>query len=150
SEDLLTIARNRNLPRAELLQGDARRLSFADASFGFVYTERCLINILDAEEQLSGVCEIARVLKPGGHYLMIESFTDGLEAYNKARADCGLPAIREPYHNRYFEKDALLNTVRGLFVPAEVSDSERNSFPFQPNFLSSYYFVSRVLYPAMT
>jgi ubiquinone/menaquinone biosynthesis C-methylase UbiE len=150
SEDLLAIARSRNLPRTELSQGDARRLSFADASFDFVYTERCLINILDAEEQIRGVREIARVLKPGGYYLMIESFTDGLEANNKARADCGLQAIKEPYHNRYFEKGALLDAIQGWFTPAELSESERSSFPFHPNFLSSYYFVSRVLYPAMT
>jgi ubiquinone/menaquinone biosynthesis C-methylase UbiE len=150
SEDLLAIARNRNLPRTELSQGDARHLSFADGSFDFVYTERCLINILNAEEQLRGVREIARVLKPGGHYLMIESFSDGLEANNKARGDSGLPAIKEPYHNRYFEKDTLFDAIQGWFTAADLSESERSSFPFHSNFLSSYYFVSRVLYPAMT
>ena len=149
SEELLTIARARNL-RLELSQGDARHLSFADSSFDFVYTERCLINILDTSEQMGALHEIARVLKPGGHYLMIECFTDGLEGNNKARADCGLPAIKEANHNKYFEKAALLNEINGLFTPAELSELERRSFPFHNNFLSSYYFVSRVLYPAMT
>ena len=150
SEDLLTIAQARNLPNVKLSQGDARDLLFAEGSFDFVYTERCLINILDSKEQMGALHEMARVLKPGGHYLMIECFTDGLEGNNKARADCGLPAIKEAYHNKYFEKPALLSEINGLFTPAELSESERSSFQFHSNFLSSYYFVSRVLYPAMT
>jgi ubiquinone/menaquinone biosynthesis C-methylase UbiE len=150
SEDLLAIARARNLLDINLSRGDARDLVFADASFDFVYTERCLINILDAKEQIEALHEIARVLKRGGHYLMIECFTDGLEDNNKARADCGLPAIKEAYHNKYFEKAAFLNEINGLFTPAELSELERSSFQFHSNFLSSYYFVSRVLYPSIT
>jgi ubiquinone/menaquinone biosynthesis C-methylase UbiE len=150
SEDLLSIARARNLADVQFSLGDARHLLFADAQFDLVYTERCLINILEPREQIAAVREIGRVLRPGGHYLMIECFTDGLEHNNKARSDCGLPAINEAYHNKYFEKAALLNEIDGLFTPAEMSELERNSFQFHSNFLSSYYFVSRVLYPAIT
>jgi ubiquinone/menaquinone biosynthesis C-methylase UbiE len=149
SEDLLTIAQARNLPNVKLSQGDARNLLLAEDSFDFVYSERCLINILDAEEQMAALHEIARILKPGGHYLMIECFTDGLEDNNRARADCGLPSIKQAYHNRYFEKSAFLREINGLFTRAELSELERSSFHFHSNFLSSYYFVSRVLYPTI-
>jgi len=150
SEDLLSIARDRNLPDVNFSRGDARRLSFVDEQFDLVYTERCLINILDPTEQIAGLREIARVLKPGGYYLMIECFTDGLQNNNKARADCGLPLIKEAYHNKYFEKAAFLNVIKDLFTAAELSDSAAPPFPFHNNFLSSYYFVSRVLYPSIT
>ena len=33
--------------------------------------------------------EIARILKPGGHYLMIECFNDGLANNNRAREELG-------------------------------------------------------------
>jgi SAM-dependent methyltransferase len=146
SEDLLAIARGRGL-ECELRQGDARSLPFASASFDLVYTQRCLINILDAEEQAEALREIARVLRPGGHYLMIECFTDGLENNNKARRECALPDIREAYHNHYIVKDAFFSALEGLFTaldPAQFGPG------LQTNFLSSHYFVSRVLYPALS
>ena len=148
SEDLLEIAKSRNLSGCVLMQGDARRLAFEAETFDFVYTERCLINILDPREQIQAVHEIARVLKSGGDYLMIECFSDGLANNNKARADCGLPAITEAPHNRYFEKEVLFAETRNIF---KVIDSAEfaTAAPFASNFLSSYYFISRVLYPAL-
>jgi ubiquinone/menaquinone biosynthesis C-methylase UbiE len=146
SPELLEIARSRNLPRCTHTQGDARDLAFESGFFDFAYTERCLINILDGESQETALNEIARVLKPGGTYLMIECFNDGLENSNKARADCGLPPISVAYHNKYFDKRAFLDAIRPTF---EIVESQ-SEFAMPSNFLSSYYFVSRVLYPALT
>lgn len=146
SEDLLAIACSRNLPGCSFAQGDARRLAFDEGTFDFVYTERCLINILDEEGQATALREIARVLKPGGDYLMIECFTDGLANNNKARADCHLPAIQAAYHNRYFEKDSFHQAIAECFT---IVDTDALGFPLPWNFLSSYYFVSRVLYPSL-
>ena len=146
SPELLQIAQGRKLERCTLSQGDARALRFEAGFFDFVYTERCLINILEWEGQRKALQEIARVLKPGGTYLMIECFTDGLESNNKARADCGLPAIKAAYHNKYFDKQSFEEAVTGAF---EVMDPAAE-FLMPSNFLSSYYFVSRVLYPSLT
>jgi ubiquinone/menaquinone biosynthesis C-methylase UbiE len=110
-----------------------------------VYTERCLINILDWEGQSQALREIARVLKPGGSYLMIECFTDGLANNNKARAECGLQPIDAAYHNLYFDPEKFAAAIAPLFDRV----TDESSFPLPGNFLSSHYFVSRVLYPAM-
>jgi ubiquinone/menaquinone biosynthesis C-methylase UbiE len=148
SEELLDITRERNLPNCTLVKGDVRQLQFEDETFDYVYTERCLINILDPQEQIMAIREIARVLKTGGDYLMIECFTDGLANNNKARADCGLAAIPEAHHNRYFEKDSVFNTVRDIFELVDLREFG-DAATLRSNFLSSYYFTARVLYPSM-
>jgi ubiquinone/menaquinone biosynthesis C-methylase UbiE len=148
SDELLEIARSRQLPGCTFIQGDARGLPFEAGTFDFIYTERCLINILDPAEQILALREIARMLKPGGDYLMIECFTDGLANNNKARADCGLPPIQEAYHNRYFEKDCFFAAIGGMFTVVDEAQFSAE-VPLRWNFLSSYYFISRVVYPAM-
>ena len=47
SEELLDIARARDLPNCTLVKGDVRKLQFDDEAFDYIYTERCLINIMD-------------------------------------------------------------------------------------------------------
>ena len=151
SDDLLAVARARNLPRCELRLGDARALPYEKGSFDVVYSERCLINILDWDEQAKALQEVARVLKPGGLYLMIECFTDGLDNNNKARRELGLPEIQEAYHNKYIDKEPFLAAVKGSFEVIEPSSLDRyaRGYRFHGNFLSSHYFVARVLYPAV-
>ena len=148
SEELLRIAESRSLPNCILMEGDARQLAFDTDTFDFVYTERCLINILEPQEQIQAIREIGRILRPGGDYLMIECFTDGLANNNKARADCGLPPIKEAHHNKYFDKDACFAGVRDVFSVLDTTELGSH-ISLRPNFLSSYYFVSRVLYPAL-
>ena len=152
SDDLLQVAEARNLARCEFLQGDARRLPFDADFFDAVYTERCLINLLDWEDQQRSLREIHRVLKPGCHYLMIECFSDGLANNNRARTECGLSEIAPAYHNKYFEKDVLFPAIERLFTvvpPADLGGHE-NRHGIQANFLSSHYFVARVLHPLVT
>jgi len=152
TEDLLQIAKSRSLEHCEFVPCDARAMDFADESFDAVYTQRCLINILDGDDQLQALREIARVLKPGGHYLMIECFTDGLENNNKARTECGLDALQPAHHNRYFDRDVLFEAIDGTLR----ADDPRRLHPdyngclCNTNFLSSHYFVARVLHPLVT
>jgi len=152
TDELLDIARSQPSEHCEFVACDARDMGFDDNSLDAVFTQRCLINILDEEDQLRSIREIARVLKPGGHYLMIECFNDGLENNNKARTECGLEALAPAHHNRYFDMDVLLEAIDGLL---RVADPRR----IQPgydgplcdtNFLSSHYFVARVLHPLVT
>jgi ubiquinone/menaquinone biosynthesis C-methylase UbiE len=151
SKELLAVARARKLRGCDLRLGDARSLPYETGSFDVVYTERCLINILDWDGQRKALDEIGRVLRPGGYYLMIECFTDGLENNNRARREVGLPDIEEAYHNRYLEKSQFLSAVKGSFLMVEPQSLDRyaRGYQFRDNFLSSHYFVSRVLYPAV-
>jgi ubiquinone/menaquinone biosynthesis C-methylase UbiE len=152
SEALLAIARTRESADCEFRHADARDLPFEDGFFDAVYTERCLINILDWEQQRRALQEIARVLKPGGSYLMIECFTDGLDNNNRARQECGLGEIKAAYHNKYFEKDVCFKEITDWFTVVSPDESNgQKSFEIpESNFLSSHYFIARVLHPLVT
>jgi ubiquinone/menaquinone biosynthesis C-methylase UbiE len=152
TEEMLAIARRRELPRCVLDRGDIRSTSYPSQCFDVVYTERCLINILDWGEQKQALDEIARILKPSGHYLMIEGFTDGLENNNRARREMGLDDIESAYHNRYLEKEELFEAVQPtlrVVDPAELGP-EGGGDLLRSNFLSSHYFVARILHPLIT
>lgn len=148
SSEMLELARNRGLPNCVLQEEDVRALSFAAESFDVVISERCIINVLDESGQREAIAELHRVLRPGGFALLIEAFTDGRENLNRAREQLGLEAIPVPHHNRWMEKSWFQDIVSGLFLQA---NDEENSIRFAPsNFLSSHYFISRVLYPSVT
>lgn len=148
SAELLTVAKARALTACEFVEGSACCLDFDNDFFDAVYTQRCLINILDWEQQKNALVEIHRTLRPGGLYLMIECFTDGLMNNNKARSECGLTEIKEVYHNKYFDKELLAEAVRGRFTMTQPSQFDRRLPPY--NFLSSHYFVARVLHALVT
>lgn len=145
-EELIEIAKNRNLENVDFKVGNALNLDFDDASFDFVFTERCLINLDSWEKQKVALNEIRRVLRVGGGFLMIEAFTDGLDNLNKAREEAGLDPIKQPYWDLFFDKGEFLKFIKGKFVDASLLDFSGEKYR---NFLSSYYFGSRVLYPAL-
>jgi ubiquinone/menaquinone biosynthesis C-methylase UbiE len=150
SEDLLEIARSRNLKNVPFEQGDARNLPFESESFDVIYTERCIINLLNWEEQQKALNEMHRVLKKGGYILFMESFSEGYNNLNKARNELGLDSIPMPHHNLYFEKEIFEAFILQQF---DIVDSEGlggNSLDVPRNFLSSHYFTARVLHPLMT
>lgn len=145
--EMVAIAQERRVPRCTISPGDVRALPYPDASFDFVVTERCIINILDVPGQEKALREVARVVRPGGHYLCIEAFTDGLNNLNAARAELGLEPNAPPHHNIWFDKAWFLDVVGKDFDLVEPKDDP--TLP-PPNFLSSHYFISRVMYPSMT
>ena len=150
SEDLLAIARDRNLKSVEFVQGDARKLQFEDESFDVVYTERCIINLLNWEEQQLALNEMHRVLRKGGYLLFMESFTEGYDNLNKARLELGLDSIPMPHHNLYFEKPAFEQYVKEKFDMVSGQELGGAGTEVPRNFLSSHYFTARVLHPLLT
>ena len=151
SHDLLNIAGKRKIKNASFSQGDVRKLSFDDESFDIVYTERCLINLLNWEDQQKALKEINRVLKKGGFYFMVESFTDGFDNMNKARNELGLDNIPVAHHNLYFNKESFKKFIDPVFTitdPALLGDADTSKLA--SNFLSSHYFAARVLHPLLT
>ncbi|MBA2497880.1 MAG: class I SAM-dependent methyltransferase [Acidimicrobiia bacterium] len=144
SPDMVALTADRQVPGSTVQREDVRALSFADGRFAAVVSERCLVNLLDPEEQDQALVELHRVLAPGGHLVLIEAYADGLANLNVARDEVGLPPNVTPFHNLWFDPDRVAATLRGRFDLVE-----HESVP-PPNFLSSHYFVSRVLYPAVT
>ena len=148
SPEMVELARTRDLSGCDIDEGDVRRLTYDDEAFDVVVSERCLINVLDADAQATALGEIARVVRPGGHVVLIEAFTDGLHNLNRARAELGFPSIPMTHHNLWFDKAWFLERIGPAF---DVVMAENGDGPLPPtNFLSTHFFMSRVLYPAVT
>ncbi len=139
TKEMLDIAKRRGTS-CNFLDGDATHLNFDDEFVDIVLTQRCLVNLSSWSDQKKALNEIHRVLKPNGYYLMIEGFTDGLINNNKARMECGLPEIKAATFNKLIDKEIFLKTINGRFFITED----------QHNFLSSHYFISRVLHALVT
>lgn len=78
-------------------------------------------------------------LVKGGLLVLLEAFVDGLNSLNRARSEVGLPSNPPAYHNLLLDADV----VREYLGTCGMKFEEEN------NFLSGYYFGSRVLYPAL-
>ncbi len=141
-EDFVKLANQRNLSNVKFQTGNVLSLNFEDSSFDIVFTERCLINLDSWDKQKGSLDEIRRILKLGGYFIMIEAFTDGLENLNEARNTLGLESVPQPFHNIFFDKEKFLDFIKSKFQLYEDDLSVIN-------FLSSYYFGSRVMYPAL-
>lgn len=76
--------------KVEVHTGDARQLPFDDASFDVVLSSMALHNIYNAGERHTAVREIARVLKPGGHVLIVD--VRHIRQYAATLRDAGLDA----------------------------------------------------------
>lgn len=97
-----------------------------------IITKRCLINLGSFENQKAAIRKICIALKLGGRFLMLECSLNGLNNLNAMRQRQGLPSIREPHHNVYFDLAELLAFLNKLFVVEETVN------------FSTYYFLTRV------
>jgi ubiquinone/menaquinone biosynthesis C-methylase UbiE len=116
---------------------DVLNLSYPEDTFDVVISERCLINLMSWEEQQKAMCEIKRVLKKGGRYLMIEGTSGGLDKLNNMRESYGLHRIEKHWHNLLFDDDMLMTFLKKHFNNKEIIS------------LGTYYFISRVVHPLM-
>ncbi len=110
-----------------------------EARYDVVFTERCIINLLAWNDQKEALKRMARALKKGGRLILLEAYKDGNEELNRARKEIGLSPIPPAYHNLHLEKKKVI----------EYLTSQRLTFKEENCFLSTYYFGTRVLYPAL-
>jgi ubiquinone/menaquinone biosynthesis C-methylase UbiE len=141
---MVELAEARRIANCELRKDDVRNLGFPAAAFDVVLSERCLINLLDPSEQEGALAELRRVLAENGYLIVIEAFTDGLENLNRARTELGLAENVPPTFNRWLDETRFRKWLEDRFA------IETDPALPPENFLSTHYFVSRVVYPAIT
>ncbi len=144
--EFVELANSRRLP-AVVSVGDARALEYADDSFDVVIAERVIINLKDSEHQRQAFMELHRVLRKPGYAILIEGFEDAWVQSNAARAEFGLPQVPMPAQNRWYKEGEVENWIAGKMRII----TEANGIALTPrNFLSSHYFMSRVVHSMLT
>jgi ubiquinone/menaquinone biosynthesis C-methylase UbiE len=89
-----------------LVEGDAERLPFADGSFALV-TCVYLFHELPREVRIAVAREMARVLRPGGRLLLMDSFQHGDRPEVEGLLELFPRAYHEPYFTDYARHDLV-------------------------------------------
>jgi ubiquinone/menaquinone biosynthesis C-methylase UbiE len=113
----------RGLRSAELMQAPAERMPLADASVD-IATSTFLFHELPPEVRRAVTAEIARVLKPRGLFV----FIDSLQMGDKPGWDGLLEAFPERFHEPYYRHYAI-DDLDGMFEAAGLRE-ESTSTPF--------------------
>jgi ubiquinone/menaquinone biosynthesis C-methylase UbiE len=121
------------------MEGDVRSLHFLDDTFDVAYTTRVLINLPTWEQQLLGIAECIRVVKPNGTIILSEGFWEPLMLLNAMRTLVNLPPLIEHDFNRYLKLSALETYLHKIGVKYLIDD-----------FSSIYYLGSRFLRELVT
>lgn len=141
SNELRSLAVTRFAARdnVRVVEGDIRNQDFAEkGSVDILICQRVLINLLNEADQKSALRNAVNVVSPKGTLLFIEAFSSSLAKLNEARAEFELTPIPPAHHNLYLADD--------FFEIAELKPLRNDQLP-PPNFLSTHYFVTRVLHP---
>ncbi|MFZ8933362.1 MAG: class I SAM-dependent methyltransferase [Bacteriovoracaceae bacterium] len=139
--ELCILAQERKINNCDIIQGDARKPFNMFPKMDIIISERVLINILSWKEQRQAFQNIYDQLKPGGHFIMIESFQKPLVRLNHARKEFGEAPLPISYQNRYFNDLLYGHMTKMGFV-------EKEGF-LEKNYLSTHFYVTRVLHPAI-
>jgi len=118
--------------------GNIMELQEPDSGYDKVIVIRVLINLGSWENQIRGIRECTRVLRPGGLLMMSEATVQGWERLNAFRREWNLPAIAMPPFNQYLDQQRVIAAVAPDLDLVEVAD-----------FASTYYVATRVLKPLL-
>ena len=142
SEELIRTAKRQSVQgipgRVAFAQADVLTLAYREA-FDAVFTERCIIALPAWKDQKRALVNLAHASRRGGRLILLEAFEDGLATLNAARDELGLEPIAPDGGTVPLDKDKVASALAGCGM----------SLNSEHNFLSSYYFGSRVLYPAL-
>jgi ubiquinone/menaquinone biosynthesis C-methylase UbiE len=102
-----------NLPGLDFVQGNAESLPFADQSFDAVINVEAAIHYLDFARFLT---EVARVLRPGGHFLYADlRDVEGVAAWEATLANAPMRLLSKQVINaevmRGLDKNRLLDQI---------------------------------------
>jgi len=100
----------------------------------YVFTDRCLINLKNHDDQIEAIKNIHLNLKKDGIFLMVECSKKSLENINLVRENFGLEKINERWHNCYIDEEKLLNDIQPYFSLQKID-----------SFNSTYFLISRII-----
>ena len=145
NQQMIQLASKRRLKKNIFSKQSILEPKFRSGMFDIVFTQRCLINLISWKSQKTALNQIHRLLKKDGFLVLLEAFDDGLKELNQARHIIGLEKISPAWHNLYINKTKLHDFIQKKFVNGDPKSKKLT----YDNFLSSYYFGSRILYPGL-
>jgi len=144
----LAISRFDQAKNVSIMEGDIRDDEFFGGNAADVLLcQRVLINLLNEDDQQKALTNIVNAVKSpqgenkGGCLLFIEAFSSSLNVLNTAREEFDLPPIDPAHHNLYLQDDFFINPTLELYSSSSALSPS--------NFLSTHYFVTRVLHPIL-
>jgi len=138
--ELYELARERfvGVDNVSVYKGDIRECFDKTNGYDICYTQRVLINLLDKNDQCNAIGNIVDAARAGADLLFVESFQFGLDELNSARKEFMLDPIESAHHNLLLDQE-FFDWLKQKNL--SINDTVKN------NFLSSYYYVARVLHP---
>jgi SAM-dependent methyltransferase len=106
-------------PARWLYQGS--RVNFVSPP-DIIFTDRCLINLADRDEQADAVIGLTRALAPGGFFLMLENSQQAHARLNEARKSLGLEPRLPATYNVFIDEQHLLSAVQSSVRLVQVRD----------------------------
>jgi SAM-dependent methyltransferase len=124
--------------KIEFAVDDVTDLSEPSDRYDKVTVTRVIINLGEWDQQVRGLRESLRVVRPGGLLLVSEACLQGWNSLNRIRAEWGLDPIPMPPFNNYLDQERVIDALAPEARLLELS-----------NFSSTYYVGTRVLKPLL-
>ena len=138
AEDRFRYAKRVNIYQGDILENMIQQYGRYD----IVISQRVIINILNREDQRQAIANVSDLVKPEGYLILIECMEQSWANLNSARNEFDLPPIEPSFHNLYLKEELLPQDDDGF---SRCNDEGIAS----ENFLSSHYYVTRVLHDVM-
>jgi len=109
-----------------------------DTTFDVIISCRCIINQPSHEKQIELFHQISDKLNHNGSLIIAEISMEGMERLNKIRNEYHIPPMHERWHNLHINEKIIFPEIKKIFT---IKNIQR---------VGVFYFISRVLHPALT
>ena len=135
TKELKDIANKKKTIPCKVESCDVRKKNTLPQKCNIIICQRVLINLLDEKDQKKALENLIDSLESGGILISIEAFKSNLAKLNLCRNELGLSTIPPAHHNLYLSDDFFENLLL-----------EKENTLEGENYLSTHYFITRVLH----